>query len=50
MTVEEVVNHLKVHEERYRCYKNKGEEKFLLLTHEELLAWTKKKDVIDSYF
>ena len=49
MLVEEVVDHLKVHEERFPGYKNK-EEKCLLLTHDEWLAWTQKKDVADSSF
>ena len=50
MLVEEVVGRLRVHEERLCGYEDRDEEKHVLLTHEELLAWTKKKDVVDSSF
>ena len=48
--VEEVVGRLKVHEERLHDYKDKKEEKYLLLTHEEWLGRTKKHDVTESSF
>ena len=35
MSVEEVVGHLKVHEERLCGYEDKEDEKYLLLIHEE---------------
>ena len=50
MSVEEVVGHLKVHEERLRGYKEKEEDKYLLLTHEEWLTRTKKKDAMTFLF
>ena len=50
MSVEEVVSRLKVHEEGFRGYEDKEEEKHLLLTHEEWLARMKKNDAIDSSF
>ena len=50
MSVEEVVDRLKIHEERFRGYEDREKEKHLLLTHEKWLAQTKKKDAIDSSF
>ena len=50
MSVEKVVGHLKVHEERLRGYEGKEEKKYLLLTNEEWLARTKRKDADDSSF
>ena len=38
MSVEEVVAHLMVNEERLYCYKEKEEDKYLLLTHEKWLT------------
>ena len=48
MLVEEVVGHLKVHEERLRGYEDKEKEKCLLLTNVEWLVQRKKKDADDS--
>ena len=48
MSVEKVIGRLKAHEERLCGYKDKEEEKHLLLTHEEWLTWMKKKDTTDS--
>ena len=48
MLVEDVVSRLKVQEERLRCYEDKEKKKHLLLTHEEILARTKRKDAADS--
>ena len=50
MLIEEIIVCLKVHEERLRGYEDKEEEKYLLLAHEEWVAWTKKKDANDSSF
>ena len=50
MLVEEVISHLKAHEERIRDYDSREEEKHLLLTHGESLTQTKKKDMVDSSF
>ena len=50
MSVEEVIGRLKIHEERSRGYEDKEEDKYLLLTHEEWLAWTKKNDAVNSSF
>ncbi|XP_023007609.1 glycine-rich cell wall structural protein 1.0-like [Cucurbita maxima] len=50
MSVEKAIGHLKVHEERLRGYENKEDEKYLLLTHEEWLAQTKKKDAMTLLF
>ena len=49
MVVEEVVGRLKVHEDRFRSYEDKEEEKYLLLTHEMWLARTKKNDTTYSF-
>ena len=46
MLVEVVVGCLKVHEERLRGDEDKEKEKYLLLTHEEWLARSKKNDVM----
>ena len=35
MSVEEVVDRLKIHEERFRGYEDREKEKHLLLTHEK---------------
>ena len=48
MSDEEVVGHLKVHEERLRGYEDKEEKKYLLLTHEEWLTEVLKLDLADS--
>ena len=50
MSVEEVVGRLKVHEEKLCDYEDKEEEKYLLLTHEEWLIRTKKKDAMTFLF
>ena len=50
MLVEEVDSRLKVHEERLRGYEDKEEKKHLLLTHEEWLTRTKKKDAMTLLF
>ena len=50
MSVGEVIGYLKVHEESFWGYEDKEEEKYLLLTHEQWLTRTKKKDVVDFSF
>ena len=50
MLIEEVVGRLKVHEERLHGFDDSEEEKHLLLTQEEWLARTKKKDASNSSF
>ena len=50
MSVEEVVAHLMVNEERLHGYNEKEEDKYLLLTHEKWLTRTKKKDAMTLLF
>ena len=48
--IEKFVGRLKVQEERLHGYEDNQEEKYILFTHEEWLAWTKKNDAADSSF